>query len=78
MRQTKTYWFPAKHRGWGWGLPSAWQGKVVLAIFYVLVAAGAYLLLPRYGDWTFVAYCVLLCGVLMAICWITGEPPGRR
>jgi hypothetical protein len=22
----KTYWFPAKRYGWGWGLPTVWQG----------------------------------------------------
>lgn len=23
------YWLPAKRRGWGWGPPTAWQGKLV-------------------------------------------------
>ena len=39
------YWFPRKRYGWGWGVPSAWQGWWVLAIFAMLVAIGAVLLL---------------------------------
>ena len=39
------YWFPAKRYGWGWGFPSAWQGRIVLAIFAVLVLGGAFVLL---------------------------------
>ena len=34
------YWFPAKRYGWGWGLPSRWQGWVVLAIYAVLLVVG--------------------------------------
>lgn len=29
--QQASYWFPAKRYGWGWGLPSSWQGWVVLS-----------------------------------------------
>ncbi len=33
----KQFWFPAKKYGWGWGLPSAWQGWVVLVVYGFLV-----------------------------------------
>jgi hypothetical protein len=33
MPSAKKYWFPAKRYGWGWGLPSCWQGWVVLCTF---------------------------------------------
>ena len=33
----KQFWFPAKKYGWGWGLPSAWQGCVVLVVYAFLV-----------------------------------------
>ena len=72
------YWFPAKTRGWGWGLPVAWQGWFVLALFFVLVLVGALLLLPRYGQWIFLSYCAVLVVVLVAICWKTGAPPRWR
>jgi hypothetical protein len=75
------YWFPAKRRGWGWGPPTAWQGWLVLAVFALLVIAGAVLLLPRQGAGVFIGFTLLLCLVLVAVCWVKGESPtghGRR
>jgi hypothetical protein len=73
-----TYWFPAKQQGWGWGLPTVWQGWVVMAIFAVALVAGAMVLLPVHGSAAFVSLAALLCVLLVAICWITGEPPAWR
>ena len=42
------YWFPAKRYGWGWGLPSAWQGWVVLAVYCAVVLIAA-LARPLFG-----------------------------
>lgn len=78
MPSRPPYWFPAKRYGWGWGLPVAWQGWVVLGVFALLVVAGAFWLLPRYGAAVFVAYDVVLCLVLVVVCWRTGEPPRWR
>ena len=72
------YWFPAKRYGWGWGLPITWQGRVVFAVFFGLVAAGAFLFPPRQMLVTYVVYVVLLCVVLIGICWLKGEPPRWR
>lgn len=41
------YWFPAKRYGWGWGFPCAWQGWAVLAGYFVLLAAGMWLIPPQ-------------------------------
>lgn len=71
-------WFPAKRYGWGWGMPTAWQGRLVIAVFYALVLAGAVVLLPRRGALAFVAYCAVLCGLLVAVCWLKGERPHWR
>jgi hypothetical protein len=78
MPDYKTYWFPAKRYGWGWGLPNVWQGWVVMAIFAFLAFVGAVFLLPGHGQSVFVAYTVLLCALLVAVCWAKGEPPGWR
>jgi len=78
MPDDKTYWFPAKRYGWGWGLPNVWQGWVVMAVFALLVVVGAVFLLPSHGHGAFVAYAVLLCVLLVAVCWAKGEPPGWR
>ncbi len=72
------YWFPAKRYGWGWGLPCAWQGWVVYAVFFGLVFAGVPWLLPSRGPLAFILYVVLLCVLLTAVCWAKGEPPRWR
>ena len=72
------YWFPAKRYGWGWGLPTAWQGWIVIGIFASLILAGAVVLLPSRGPAVFVAYAALLCVVLIVVCWFKGESPRWR
>jgi hypothetical protein len=74
----KTYWFPAKRYGWGWGLPRAWQGWVVMAIFAFLQMVGAVLLLANRDEVTFAANSALLCILLIIVCWMKGEPPQWR
>jgi hypothetical protein len=78
MKNEQSYWFPAKRYGWGWGLPTAWQGWVVMAIFALLLLAGAVVLLPSRGTGAFVAYSALLTILLVAICWFKGEAPCWR
>ncbi|MCA1857071.1 alkaline shock response membrane anchor protein AmaP [Massilia oculi] len=71
------YWFPAKPpgHGWGWGLPLTWQGWVVFVGFFVLLVAGAVLILPH-GAWYFEAWVFGLAALLILICVWKGEPPG--
>jgi len=78
MSRREAYWFPAKRHGWGWGLPTAWQGWLVMAAFALLVIAGVVLILPARGQGFFVGYCLALCALLVAVCWLKGEPPGWR
>jgi uncharacterized membrane protein YhaH (DUF805 family) len=78
MPTEPTYWFPAKRYGWGWGLPSAWQGWAVLAGFAVLLLVGLKLFPPNRDLVSFLAYVVLLTALLVAICWLKGEPPRWR
>jgi hypothetical protein len=78
MAVERRYWFPAKRYGWGWGLPNAWQGWLVLAVFFVLVLVGTLVLLPTRGPGAFVSYSALLCILLVAVCWMKGEPPRWR
>ena len=74
----KQYWFPAKRYGWGWGLPTVWQGWGVFVIYFVLILAGAVAVLPNYGAPRFVAYAGALTLLLVAICWVKGERPEWR
>jgi hypothetical protein len=72
------YWFPPKRYGWGWGLPSTWQGWVVFLGFIVLISGGAVVVPPNEHLAGFVGYCGALCAVLVGICYAKGEPPRWR
>ena len=74
----RRYWFPAKRYGWGWGLPSAWQGWAVLIAYFVLVLGGIPFIQVSGGSTLYVAYVVVLTVALIAVCWVTGEPPRWR
>jgi hypothetical protein len=78
MEQDKKYWFPARQPGygWGWGAPIRWQGWVVWLAFVVLLLGGAIMLPPSLGGIGIALWGCLLGGLLMAICWWKGEPPG--
>ncbi len=78
MSTEPSYWFPAKRYGWGWGLPSRWQGWVVLAAFIALVAAGGFIFPPARGAGFYLGYVTILTLVLIAVCWAKGEPPRWR
>jgi drug/metabolite transporter (DMT)-like permease len=72
------YWFPAKRYGWGWGPPRTWQGWLVLSVFFALLAVGAAVFLPNQQPGSFIAYTAILVAALIAICYLTGEPPSWR
>ena len=78
MSNKQTYWFPAKRYGWGWGLPRARQGWLVLAAFIALLAAGFWLFPPNGKLVYLLAYAAFLTAVLIAVCWAKGEPPRWR
>lgn len=67
-------WFPKKTYGWGWGIPSRWQGWTVMLGFFVLLIAGAPLV--KRGAEIYVCYSFALGAVLVAICYWKGEEPG--
>ena len=78
MASDRTYWFPAKRYGWGWGPPAAWQGWVVLAAFIVLLVADAIVFPPGVALKSYLAVATVLSGLLIAVCWLKGEPPRWR
>ena len=70
-------WFPAKRYGWGWGLPVAWQGWVVLLGYALLLTAGlaGY---RRTHDPMFFVFLAAITAGLIAISWWKGEKPRWR
>ena len=75
MNRPKPYWFPAKRYGWGWGIPSTWQGWVVLAVYVASVVAICIVYPPTSGPLRFILLVVLATALLTLICWLTGAPP---
>ncbi|WP_347261226.1 hypothetical protein [Rudaea sp.] len=80
--EQREIWFPAKRYGWGWGLPVAWQGWLVLAGYFLLATGGAGILLSRPQTATsamaFMGYILLLTLALVVVCWAKGEKPKWR
>jgi hypothetical protein len=74
MTDQPKYWFPAKRVGWGWGLPTSWQGWLVLALYLVTLLVGATFFPPR--EHGFASFGVLAVATLclLAVCLAKGEP----
>jgi len=72
------YWFPAKKFGWGWGPPRTWQGWLVLVAYVLLVVGAIPVLRPGQAPLKFIGFSLLLTLILIAICWMKGEPPRWR
>ena len=78
MQIERKYWFPAKRYGWGWGIPSSWQGWLVLVAFGGLLVVGSFLFPPDMELGAYLAYVSVLCGLLVGVCWLKGEPTRWR
>ncbi len=70
-------WFPAKTYGWGWGMPTRWQGFVVLFCFPLALTLGALLILPR-SLFAFLGWVAVVSAALTGICYWKGEAPRWR
>jgi hypothetical protein len=77
MPEAPNHWFRAKRYGWGWGLPTAWQGWVVLALYTAAIAALGLALMPAQPG-GFVLGTVVATLALVVVCWLKGEPPRWR
>ena len=86
---TDHLWFKARAFGSGW-TPVTAEGWIVIIAFLVLVLAGTGVFIyelraganARSTHLLFVGWIGLLSGLLILICWLTGERPrwrwGRR
>jgi len=78
MPPERTYWFPARRYGWGWGPPASWQGWAAIAAYVALVALDFALFPPRTETLAFLACLLVATALLIAVCWLKGEPPRWR
>ncbi|NDI85358.1 hypothetical protein [Undibacterium crateris] len=72
------YWFPAKTCGWSWGIPNSWHGWVVLAVYLLAILLMTGLVQPVYGNQVSLIGICAASLVLIAVCWLKGEPPRWR
>ena len=72
---SRRYWFPAKRFGWGWGLPTAWQGWVVLLVYAAIIAVLIWRVPPSSYPSLFCGSVVIVSLLLVMVCWLKGEPP---
>ena len=77
MKTTKV-WFHAKRYGWGWGLPCAWQGWVVMAAFIANISLAAVIIHPASHPAAYYTDVILSVMVLIAIGFWKGEKPRWR
>jgi hypothetical protein len=78
MPSTHDYWFPAKRYGWGWGFPIRWQGWAAMLVYFLLLGAVVVNFQPARHPLAFAMLVALLTLVLLAVCWLKGEPPRWR
>jgi hypothetical protein len=71
------YWFPAKRHGWGWGPPTRWQGWAVLVVWLAITVPGT-LWLNAHHQLLVGPFALLTVALLIAVCYLTGEPPRWR
>lgn len=76
--RSKGYWFSAKTHGWGWGLPSRWQGWVAYGVSAILLAAAFFVFPPTRHLIPFIVSTFAVALLLVAVCWLKGEPPRWR
>jgi hypothetical protein len=76
--RTKSYWFPAKRYGWGWGPPTCWQGWFVIGAFVAALIACSILFRPRTHPLGYAACVIGLTAAVIVVAWLKGEKPKWR
>lgn len=78
MSDPNRYWFAGKKYGWGWGLPTAWQGWAVYAAYVAALVALWFAFPPETEPARYATLFTVISLVLVAVCWLKGEPPRWR
>ena len=78
----RKYWFRARYYGLGWW-PATWQGWAIFGlyevfIFYRVIAAGLANEPHTALGWRLIIELVVVTGVFIVICFLTGEKPEWR
>ena len=68
------WWFPKKEFGFGWGMPTCWQGWVTLLVFVIALTVGLALLAPKLGPHGQLIVAGVLIAALLTVVVLKGEP----
>lgn len=74
----RRYWFPAKRYGYGWGIPSTWQGWLVLAAYLAAILLAVRLIPVESHPVAFFTVVGIATAGLVLMCYWKGEPPRWR
>lgn len=74
---SRQYWFKAKKYGWGWGLPSSWQGWVFILIWAPVAIVSTTWVGNHNLPLAFVILNIMVA-LLLIVCFTKGEPPRWR
>jgi len=79
VQTDKSYWFPAKRYGWGWGPPIKWQGWAAVLLWFAALLEGLYVLIhSRYQLAARLGFVAVMSLLLILLCYWKGEPPKWR
>jgi hypothetical protein len=78
MNGRSEWWFPKKKYGFGWGLPTRWQGWAALAAFLVSIGIGLPLAGEKWGSTGRLVAGIGFSIALIVTCLIKGEPLRRH
>jgi hypothetical protein len=73
MNTQGRYWFRAKRSGLGWGLPCSWQGWTFFLIWLLALVIATAKLMPE-RPFAFAMVLAAMTVILVAVCYIKGEP----
>ncbi len=82
----KKYWFGTKNYGYGWGLPTSWEGWISFLVFSVIFVGALSILVLPYVDTQIppanliILLCIFALDVfaLVAVSYRYGETPEWR
>jgi hypothetical protein len=75
MTEPKPVWFARRRYGWGWGLPTCWQGWAVLGVYLLAVISDCVLLAVTGSEILFQVLLIAATAILLAVCLFKGGPP---
>jgi hypothetical protein len=78
IKEKRDIWFPAKEYGWGWGLPCAWQGWVVMLVYIGIVVGATIFFWPALNNKLYLVFVLGLSFLYGLVCCWKGEKPAWK